>query len=90
MERWTFKIRMNQQLSHKYDKESGITQDSKLSLTRFSLLRNTIKEFIGEEIFTSLSVDDTQAAYTHESFELLEYILQERMDRIKNWATENG
>ena len=90
MEGRLFRIRMNQQLSQEYEQESGIAQGSKLSVTMFSLLMNTIKEFIGEEVFTSLYVDDIQVAYAHESVEQLEDTLQKGIDGIEKWAMENG
>ena len=66
--------------------ESG----SVLSVTLFAIKINALADIIPSEMLASLFVDDLQVAYSNHSLNNINNKLQQTIDKISEWTTNNG
>ena len=84
-----FRVRVGTSLSDFYDQEIGVAQGSILSVTLFVKINN-ITRCIRNDVDKSLSVDDFGASYRTKHMHAIERQLQLHLNRIDNWADNNG
>ena len=82
----TMKVRVGCTLSDFYDQEQGVPQGSILSTTLFNIKINNIVKCLDSKTDGSLYVDDFGICYRR----TIERKLQQCMNRIEDWATNNG
>ena len=70
--------------------EMGVPQGSILSVTLFNIKINNIVKCITENTDCSLYVDDFCICYRSKSMATVERKLQQSINRLHKWATENG
>ena len=85
-----FKIRIGFTLSYMKNQEEGVPQVSVLSVTLFSIEINNITKCLSPAVDGSLYVDDLLICYRLKYIHTLECKLQQCLDKINKWATENG
>lgn len=86
----SFKVRLGTTLSEVYDQEQGVPQGSILSPTLFNIKINNIEECLEKDINCSLYVDDFLMVFRSKDMKTIEKKLQDNLDRIEKWASENG
>lgn len=85
-----FKVRVGSTLSDTYNQEQGVPQGSILSPTLFNIKINNITKCLDNDVNCSLYVDDFLICYRSKDMENIEKKLQESLNKIEKWATENG
>ena len=85
-----FQVRLNGTLSSVHSQEMGVPQGSILSVTLFVLKINYLAELIEPDVLRSLFVDDFQICYRGKEMNCIERKLQNNLNKIGKWATENG
>ncbi|MCU7801126.1 MAG: hypothetical protein KZQ70_13560, partial [gamma proteobacterium symbiont of Lucinoma myriamae] len=85
-----FKVRVGSTLSEAHEQEQGVPQGSILSVTLFSLKINNIVKCLNDGVDCSLYVDDFLICYRSKNMHTIERQLQQNLNRIQKWATENG
>jgi len=68
----------------------GVPQGSILSVTLFIIKINSIVNCMGPGADCSLFVDDFCISYRSKSMHTVERQLQHHLNRLQNWAVENG
>ena len=86
----SFNVRVGSTLSDTYEQEQGVPQGSILSPTLFNIKINNIAKCIDDDVDCSLYVDDFLICYRSKYMENIETKLQANLNRIENWALENG
>ena len=86
----TFSVRIGSTLSYMFNQEEGVPQGSILSVTLFSLKINSIVNCLRRDIECSLYVDDFLICYRAKHMPTIERQLQLCLNRLQNWADENG
>lgn len=77
-------------MSEAHDQEQGVPQGSILSVTLFSLKINNIVKCLNPGIDCSLYVDDFLICYRSKNMHTIERQLQQNLNKIQTWATQNG
>ena len=85
-----FKVRVGSTLSDMRKQEMGVPQGSILSVTLFNVKINNIVKCITEGTDCSLFVDDFCICYRSKSMSTVERKLQQSINKVHRWATENG
>jgi len=87
-----FRVRVDSAVSTRRVQENGIPQGSVLSVTLFIIKIDSIARQIPSDgrFLTSLYVDDLQVSYSHPNIRVIQHKLQETLNNIAAWATENG
>ena len=85
-----FRVVVNNSQSEEHVQESGVPQGSILSVTLFAIKINSLASVIPPEIHKSLFVDDLQIAYSGHNMQQVLTTLQPTINKIANWADENG
>ena len=85
-----FNVRVGSTLSDMHLQEQGVPQGSILSVTLFSIKLNNIVKCLSPGVESSLYVDDFLICYCSKSMRTIERQLQQCLDRVHVWATENG
>ena len=85
-----FKVLVNRSLSREHHQIAGIPQGSILSITLFAMKINSIASIIDRDVHSSLFVDDLQIGYRAVTVNEINLKLQDNINRIANWAEENG
>ena len=85
-----FQVRVNNTLSSIHDQEMGVPQGSILSVTLFVLKINYLAELVEPDVLRSLFVDDFKICYRGKMRSCIERKLQTNLNKIGEWATENG
>lgn len=86
----TIQVRVGSTLSDLYDQEQGVPQGSILSTTLFNIKINNIVQCLDDKTDCSLYVDDFCICYRSKNMRIIERKLQQNLNRIENWATNNG
>jgi len=86
----TFQVRLGTTLSDVYEQEMGVPQGSVLSVTLFSIKINSIVNCLHTGIDCSLYVDDFVICYKSSYMPAMERQLQTCLNKLENWADENG
>ena len=86
----TFQVRVGSTLSDIYEQELGVPQGSILSPALFSIKINEIVKSVGQGLESSLFVDDFALYATGKTLAGVERQLQMCVDKIEQWALENG
>ena len=86
----TMQVRVGSTLSDLYDQEQGVTQGSILSTTLFNIKINNIVNCLDNKTDGSLYVDDFGICYRSKNMRTIERHLQQSINRIEDWATNNG
>ena len=86
----TMQVRVGSTLSDLYDQEQGVPQGSILSTTLFNIKINNIVNCLDTKIDGSLYVDDFGICYRSKNMRTIERHLQQSINRIEDWATNNG
>ena len=77
-------------LSDLYDQEQGVPKGSILSTTLFNIKINNIVHCLDNKTAGSLYVDDFGICYRSKNMRTIERHLQQSINRIEDWATNNG
>lgn len=87
-----FKTRIGSTYSDNHSQQNGIPQGSVLSVTLFAIKINEIISQIpaDDRFHVSLFMDDLQVGYRHADLSVVQEKMQECLNRISKWATENG
>jgi len=85
-----FQVRLGTCLSQLYDQDMGVPQGSILSVTLFGLKINSIVKCISPGVECSLFVDDFVICYRSKHLHIIERHLQQCLNKLSNWADENG
>lgn len=85
-----FKVRIGTTLSNNQNLTEGIPQGSVLSTTLFAIKINKIIQNLTPAIDSALYVDDFVISYRSHHIHSLERTLQLNLNRINNWAINNG
>ena len=85
----SFNVRVGSTLSDTFEQEQGVPLGSILSPTLFSIKINNIVRCV-KDPDCSLFVDDFGIFYRSRNMETTEHKLQECLNDIEIWATENG
>ena len=85
-----FRVRVGTSLSDFYDQEMGVPQGSILSVTLFIVKINSITSCIRNGVEKSLFVDDLGVSYRSKYMQTIERQLQLHLNRIEDWADNNG
>ena len=85
-----FSVRVGTSISDTYNQEMGVPQGSILSVTLFIIKINSIVNCMGPGADCSLFVDDFCISYRSKSMHTVERQLQHHLNRLQNWAVENG
>ena len=88
-DRW-IQVRVGSTLSEKFDQAQGVPQGSILSTTLFNIKINSIMDCLDPKTDGSLYVDDFCMCYRSKSMRTIERHLQQCINRIENWASNNG
>ena len=86
----TMQVRVGSRLSDLYDQEQGVPQGSILSTTLFNIKINNIVNCLDTKTDGSLYVDDFGICYRSKNMRTIERHLQQSINRIEDWATNNG
>ena len=86
----TMQVRVGSTLSDLYDQEQGVPQGSILSTTLFNVKINNIVNCLDTKTDGSLYVDDFGICYRSKNMRTIERHLQQSINRIEDWATNNG
>ena len=86
----TMQVRVGSTLSDLYDQEQGVPQGSILSTTLFNIKINNIVNCQDTKTDGSLYVDDFGICYRSKNMRTIERHLQQSINRIEDWATNNG
>ena len=86
----TMQVRVGSTLSDLYDQEQGVPQGSILSTTLFNIKINNIVNCLDTKTDGSLYVDDFGICYRSKNMRTIERHLQQSINRIEDWATNNG
>ena len=86
----TMQVRVGSTLSDLYDQEQGVPQGGVLSTTLFSIKINDIVKCLDNLTDSSLYVDDFCICFRSKSMPTIEMHLQQNLNKIKHWATNNG
>ena len=86
----TFKVRVGSTFSDTYKQEEGVPQGSILSTTLFNIKINSIAKELSADMNGSLYVDDCTISYRSKYVNTIERKLQLCINKINQWATENG
>ena len=86
----TMQVRVGSTLSDLYDQEQGVPQGSILSTTLFNMKINNIVNCLNNKTDGSLYVDDFGICYRSKNMRTIERHLQQSINRIEDWATNNG
>ena len=85
-----FKVRLGSTLSELFEQEMGVPQGGILSVTLFIVKINKLAEIIQALLDKSLFVDDLSVSCVGKTMRAVERQLQLCLDRIEQWANENG
>ena len=85
-----FTVRVGNTLSDSYHQQEGVPQGSILSVTLFSMKINNIVKCLLNGVNCSLYVDDFLISYQSKNMNSIERILQLCLNKLENWADENG
>ena len=86
----TMQVRVGSTLSDLYEQEQGVPQGSILSTTLFNIKINNIVNCLDTKTDGSLYVDDFGICYRSKNMRTIERHLQQSINRIEDWATNNG
>ena len=82
----TMQVRVGSTLSDLYNQEQGVPQRSILSTTLFNIKINNIVNCLDNKT----DVDDFGICYRSKNMRTIERHLQQSINRIEDWATNNG
>ena len=82
-------VRAGSFLSDYYDQEQGVPQGGVLSTTLFNIINDIVKS-LGNLTDCSLYADDFCICYGSKSMGTFERQLQQNLNKVENWATNNG
>ena len=85
-----FRVRVGTSLSNFYDQEMDVPQGNILSVTLFIVKINSITRCIRNRVDKSLFVDDFCVSYRSKHMQAMERQLQLHLNRIEDWADNNG
>ena len=85
-----FKVRVGSTLSDMHQQEMGVPQGSILSVTLFNIKINSITKCLSPGVDCSLYVDDFLICYRSKNMHTIERQLQQNINKIQNWASNNG
>ena len=85
-----FKVRVGSTLSDMKNQEEGVPQGSVLSGTLFRIKINNITKRLTPRVDGSLYVNDLLICYRSKYIHAIERKLQQCLDKLNKWATENG
>ena len=83
-------VRVGSTLFDLYDQEQGVPQGSILSNTLFNIKINNIVNCLDNKTKKSLFVDDFGICFRSKHMRTIERHLQQCINRIENWANDNG
>ena len=83
-------VRVGSTLSDLYDQEQGVPQGGVLSTTLFNIKINDIVNCLDNLTDCSLYVDDFCICFRSKSMRTIERHLQQNLNKIEHWATNNG
>ena len=83
-------VRVGSTLSNFYDQEEGVPQGSILSTTLFNIKITNIVKCLDSKTDGSLYVDDFGICYRSKNMRTIERKLQQCINRIEDWATNNS
>ncbi|XP_034171030.2 uncharacterized protein LOC117600134 [Osmia lignaria lignaria] len=87
----TRRIRVrNNTLSKTLTTENGVPQGSVLSVTLFLISINGVLSVVKNPIKVYLFADDLTILYSGKNPKIIQYILQNVLNKLQNWATESG
>ena len=86
----SFKVCVGSTLSDSFEQEQGVPQGSILSVTLFSIKINNIVKCLLPGVDCSLYVDDFVICYRSKNMRTIERQLQQCLNKIQTWSTENG
>lgn len=90
LERRSFQVRYNDQLSAPKVQENGVPQGSVLAVTFFLLAVDSIKSFIPKNTFIKIYADDITIAVATKSAKWTRTKIQKILNGIQKWSTETG
>jgi hypothetical protein len=85
-----FNVRVNSTYSDIQEQEMGVPKGSILSVTLFSIKINSLAKVLSENIEGFLYVDDFLICYRGKNMNNIERQLQICLNKIEQWAMENG
>ena len=83
-------VRVGSTLSDLYDQEQGVAQGGVLSTTLYNIKINDIVKCLDNLTDCSLYVDDFCICFRSKSMRTIERHLQQNLNKIEHWATNNG
>ena len=86
----TMQVRVGSTLSDLYDLEQGVPQGGVLSTTLFNIKINDIVKCLDNLTDCCLYVDDFCICFRSKSMRTIERHLQQNLNKIEHWATNNG
>ena len=86
----TMQVRVGSTLSDLYDQEQGVPQGGVLSTTLLNIKINDIVKCLDNLTDCSLYVDDFCIRFRSKSMRTIERHLQQNLNKIEHWATNNG
>ena len=86
----TFKVRIGSTSSDTCKQEEGVPQGSILSTTLFNIKINNLAKQLSNDMNGALYVDDCTIGYRAKYMQTVERKLQNCINKINKWATENG
>ena len=85
----TFKVRVGTVLSSSFEQE-GVSQDSVLSVTLFSVAINSITECVHRNFRCTLYADDFSLSYASSHLDVAERHIQLVLGQVTRWADSHG
>ena len=86
----TMPVRVGSSLSDLYDQEQGVPQGGVISTTLFNIKINDIVQCLDNLTDCSLYGDDFCICFRSKSMRTIERHLQQNLNKIEHWATNNG
>ena len=86
----SFQVKIGSTKSEQKTQEEGVPQGSIISTTLFNIKINNITKELSDNTLDSLYVDDCSISYRAKNIHTLERKLQNNINKINEWAKENG
>ena len=90
LENHNFRVRLGSTLSDPFEKEIGVLQGSILSVTLFSLKKNSLAKVLSKDVEGSLYVDDFLMPFRAKSTKTCERQLQGCLQKLENGVERMG
>lgn len=86
----TFRVKVGQSLSDKFEQKMGVPQGGVLSCTLFNIAINTVVEVIRGFVSYSLYVDDKRISFASKNYDTCVDRIQSVLGKLVRWSVETG